>query len=89
MAKTKLEIKVYDLHWLDKQKWDKAEMVRVLEEHGLMKELLPFTKTLEDYQDLAEQKLGLKAEAVEEVTKPSNIKSKKSFKMPSIGIDED
>jgi hypothetical protein len=86
--KTKLEIKVYDLHWLDKQKWEKAEMIRVLTEKGLMTELRPFTKTLDDYQELAEIKLGLKAEAVEEITKPSNIKSKK-WSIPSIGIDED
>jgi len=87
--KTKLEIKVYDLHWLDKQKWEKAEMLRVLKENDLMTKLRPFTKTLDDYQELAEQKLGLKAEAVEETTKPSNTKSKRKMSIPSIGIDED
>lgn len=102
MAKTKLEIKVYDLYWLDKQKHIKAELERVIALNKLEDQLLPFDKTLEDYRSLAEYKLGITTEApleereiLEDLIAPKRLKkeSKKSNKKPSntfsIGIDDE
>jgi hypothetical protein len=87
MAKTKLEVKRYDLWWCDKQKHIKEELLRVVKENGLEDQLVEFSKTELEYQELAESKLGLINDTIKKTMPKAKSKVVKASTPVSIGLD--
>jgi hypothetical protein len=81
MENKKQKTKIYDLWWNEKQKHIKKEMERVIKENGLESQLIPFTKTPKEYEQLAEEKLTSNNKVI------NDSKSQKEVKDFSVGLD--
>ena len=97
----KFKTKRYDLYWIEKQKWELAELKRVVRENELEEKLEAFPKSQMDFHEDAVvwfEVKGIKVDVSEDVKKekavapikPKKVKKDKSpLSLPSIGLDLD